>query len=88
MNEEKLKIDQNISIPCPKNGGRNKKMDNIRKTILLMQVGDSVFFTDKHEAMRFRTRAETMSKRQEATGKWVIRKLDSEPTSWRIWRVK
>jgi len=89
MNDDKLKIEHNIEMPYSKHGGKNKKWDNIRKTILLMQVGDSVAFTNRHEAMRFRTRAYTMSKTQEVTGKWVIRTLhDAEPVAWRVWRVE
>ena len=75
-----MKIEKNIEIPSPQHAGNNKKRDNIRKTILLMKVGDSVAFSD---------RAYTMSKTQELTAKWLTRKMhDSEPMAWRVWRVE
>ena len=75
-----MKIEKNIEIPSPQHAGNNKKRDNIRKTILLMKVGDSVAFSD---------RGYTMSKTQELTAKWLTRKMhDSEPMAWRVWRVE
>ena len=84
-----MKIEKNIEIPSPQHASNNKKRDDIRKTILLMQVGDSVAFSDRREVVRFRARAYTMRKTQELTAKWLTRKLhDSEPMAWRIWRVE
>jgi hypothetical protein len=84
-----MKIEKNIEIPSPQHAGNNKKRDNIRKTILLMKVGDSVAFSDRGEVVRFRARAYTMSKTQELTAKWLTRKMhDSEPMAWRVWRVE
>ena len=84
-----MKIEKNIEIPSSQHASNNKKRDNIRKTILLMKVGDSVAFSDRREAMRFRSRAYIMSKTQELTAKWLTRKMhDSEPMAWRVWRVE
>ena len=96
--DRELKIEHNIEM-LDAHRSICKKFDNIREVILLMQVGDSVLFTDRRETERFRARADSMRKRQEVTGKLSQRKVnaanqpwkegrDSGPIAWRIWRVE
>ena len=89
---ETLTIDTDVPIPNIENRGRGARIKNdyIRETILNMYVGDSVGFSDYKLAMRFRARAWNMFKRDEITGKFIIRAMytdKTEPVYWRVWRV-
>lgn len=89
---ETLDIEKNIPMPKAFRT-RKKKNDYIRKTLMIMAIGDSVAFNSYKEAMKFRVRAYTMLKRGEINGNFVLRTIRSvdpdkkAPAFWRIWRL-
>jgi hypothetical protein len=77
-------VDKNV--PVQKGWHRAKKFDDLYRTIHAMDLGDSVFFDDYKEAIRFRGRVSNYRRTEPDFVKdFVIRKLTD---GWRVWRTK